>query len=720
MQFQARVNDRLNSDLAGTEIWLRGTIASLPQVGRDHVRFIFRPDTRQAELARIPDQIQVAWYRNQAEPQPDERWRLKLRLRPPRGLANFQGRDSERSYFANGVGALGTVLDSQPIETAARSKSGIHTLRAGVREQIREILPAGSVRALLLSLAIADRSELKASDWQVLRATGTGHLLAISGLHIGLAAVMGFWVFRSALFLIPGMITGGYAGFSVCCAGAVIFASGYGALAGFPISTLRALGMLLVATLVLRMNTVTGVLRAWCFTFLVIMILMPFAILTAGFWLSFAAVLALILYFSPRCGSEGWLAPLPSAQVAVMALTVPLGAFWFQSGSWLSMPANLFSIPWVSLVCVPLILAAIVTIPVSWLFPILVEVAAFSCEVLLAGLSLVASMGDMVQTPAIGLFSTLLGLCGGLLFLLPAGLPVKWLGLCLLVTLVLPRASALKSGEFSLEVLDVGQGLAVEVRTRHHSLLYDTGPGDGRQWSMVDSVIAPALQSDGRGGPDLIVVSHADLDHAGGLDDTMKRFTRAGLLFNGEQDGSRPDACQIGKAWTWDNVHFEVLHPSPWLPYLGNDSSCVISIDNGRHRALLTGDIGKAVESRLATTIGQHDFMTVPHHGSTSSSSRAFLRAVKPSLAVVSASYGNRFGFPKPEVLSAYERIDAQVLSTIDCGAIRAHFPAAGNPRLEAARIDNRKLWQWRSKPADCMVRPQPAMYHLKGPKNKE
>ena len=718
-QFISRLDQRLDPELAGTQIWVRGTISSLPQVSPDHVRFNFRPDERQAQLARIPETIQVRWYRQEVIPEPGEAWALKLRIRPPRGTVNFQGGDSERFYLGAGLGALATVLDARRLNLKSEFTGTTHSLRAKVRKHIQSIVSDSDARALLLSLAIADRSELDSSDWSVLRATGTGHLLAISGLHIGLAAVMGFWLFRGFLWVLPGGFARGYAGFTLSCAASLVVAAAYGVLAGFPVSTVRALGMLAVVTLVLRCSIHTHPLGAWALAFVIVSALNPFAFLSAGFWLSFGAVVALILFFTPRFGVEHWLTRLPRAQFAVMAITLPLGAFWFQAGSWLSLPANLVSIPWVSLVSVPLTLASVIATPFSWLFSALIQLAALSCELLWIVLVLLSQLGNAVLTPAIGLAGVVIGVLGGLLLLLPTGIFARWLGLGLLAMMILPREAMLKHGEYSVEVLDVGQGLAVNVTTRNHSLLYDTGPGDGVGWSTVGSVIAPALASDGKEGPDLIIVSHADLDHAGGLNDIETHYPGSKVLLNDTHEESLNE-CRIGQSWTWDGVSFEVLHPSGWLPYLGNDSSCVISIDNGVHKTLLTGDIGKGVEARLLDSIGEHQFMTVPHHGSTSSSSEAFLRAVNPSLAVVSASYGNRFGFPRSEVITTYERLNIPMLSTIDCGAIRVHFPVTGEAVMKTARIDARKPWRWRPNPEDCMVRPQPSMYHLKRPKNKE
>jgi len=700
---------------------VRGTVASLPIRGPDHLRFLFRPSARQAALADLPSTIEVRWYEDHPAVGAGEGWRLKLRMRPPRGLVNFQGFDREQGLFAAGIGALASVLEGERLPAQASGRSGADGVRSAVRERIREALPPGPGRALVLSLAIADRSEVDDGDWALLRTTGTGHLLAISGLHIGLAAVVGFWLTRGLLFVIP-LVRAGRAVFLTGCAGALLSALTYGALAGFPVSTLRALAMLAVALWVIGARRGTGVFRAWLLALAAVLAIDPFAPLTPGFWLSFGAVLALIAFFAPRGRSSAWWSALPRAQVAVMVVMLPFAALWFQSGSWLAFPANLLAIPWVSFLCVPLVLAGVAAWPLPAVANALLELAWWSCASLHEFLQALAGLegGRRWLTPGVGQIATGLGLGGGLLLLLPRGLAVRWLGLGLLAILFLPRAADLAESEYSVEILDVGQGLAVLVKTRNHSLLYDTGPGgsleNGMSWSLFDPVIAPALAADGVGPPDVVAVSHADLDHAGGLPDLLARFRDLELRIN-ERDGENVN-CSRGWSWTWDGVDFQVVHPSGFLPYLGNDSSCVISIDNGRHRTLLSGDISTVVEDRIARGLGEHDLITVPHHGSASSSGPTMIAETRPRWAVVSAAYGNRFGFPRVEVVARYRRQGTVVLSTIDCGALKAEFRRHGEAVLIPARAARDGPWRWRSEPP-CMATSDLAMYHLERPESR-
>lgn len=719
-RFQQQLDQRLDPKLEGAELWVQGSVDSLPRQTPDFHQFLFKPGRRQAVLAGIPDTIQVTWAQPPRQVDPGVTLHLKLRFKPPIGLVNFQGYDREQSLFAAGIGALATVVDYRASPQENTGDFMLLKARDAVRKRIRDVLPEGEPRALLLALAIADRSELEGDSWNVLRITGTGHLLAISGLHIGLAGVIGFFVVRLFVPLLAWFKSGNRA-MVACSIGSFLTALGYGALAGFPVSTLRALAMLAVALALLCSRRATNPLRAWAIAVGLVLLLDPFAPLTPGFWLSFGAVLALLLYFSPRPQAPTWWSTLPRAQLAVTAVTLPLGIYWFQAGAWLSLPANLLAIPWVSLVSVPLVLATLATWPFATLGEWPLELAWWSCQALSWFLTTLADHagGKVWQTPVASFASVALAIAGGLLLLLPRGLAIRWLGLCLMLPLLLPRAPTLDAGSYRVENLDVGQGQAVLVETRNHTLLYDTGPGDGEGRDLVGSVIAPALARDGKSAPDLVVVSHGDLDHAGGLQTLRDHFGELSIRYNRRNPQAEPPLCHDSQNWNWDGVHFQVLHPSRWLPYQGNDSSCVISIDNGRHRTLLSGDISIVIEDRLAHSLDDYYLLTVPHHGSASSSGHALLFAARPQLAVASAAYGNRFGFPRPEVTQRYQRLGSTLLSTIDCGAVSTYFPVDGKPRSSAARLARDAPWRWHP-PISCMASSEPGMYHLPRKNSKE
>ena len=227
-------------------------------------------------------------------------------------------------------------------------------------------------------------------------------------------------------------------------------------------------------------------------------------------------------------------------------------------------------------------------------------------------------------------------------------------------------------------------------------MLYDTGPGDGNGFDLVRSVIAPALAARGSGTLERVIISHADLDHAGGLGSLLDGYGSASYHGNFHTPPEGIDSCRMPLKWTWPGIHFEVLHPRPGLPYLGNDSSCVISVQAGAHRALLAGDISQAVENRLLLdNVSKHSVLLVPHHGSKSSSGNAFVRQLDPDLAIATASLGNRFGFPRHETRQRFEFRGSHFMSTGECGAIRLRLLAGGGIEAASARRHRNRIWRW-------------------------
>jgi competence protein ComEC len=268
-------------------------------------------------------------------------------------------------------------------------------------------------------------------------------------------------------------------------------------------------------------------------------------------------------------------------------------------------------------------------------------------------------------------------------------------GLFLFAPLLLQEAGPLAPGSVEVEVLDAGQGTAVVLRTSDQTLLYDTGPGDGRERSVVGGVIGPALARHGS-GPHRVIVSHGDMDHAGGLGAVRRRYPAAAIHASLEAPPQDVEPCRRGVRWYSSEATIETLHPTVGLPYLGNDSSCVLSVRSAGAGILLPGDISSAIESRLLLeSVGRHDFLLVPHHGSNTSSRADFLARIRPRIAVATAGLGNRFGFPKDTVRERYETAGAKFWSTGDCGALRLRFEADGRIGIAGARRERRRIWRW-------------------------
>jgi competence protein ComEC len=695
-QLNTRLNERLEPALASTVHTVEGRIESLPEVFENFTRFQFKPSLSSSSTS-LPHIILVYWFRNSPALEPGEPWRLDLRITPPWSRINFQGPDKERWLFAEGIGALATVSAGQRIQSDPALFHGWDSIRQTLRLQIGKILSSNERLGVVLALAIADRSKLQSSQRDVLAQTGTSHLLAISGLHVGLAALLGLWFARPLLMFIPGCWRGRLIYPATLLAGFTT-AFIYAGLAGFGTSTVRALVMLSVGLLALLSGRAIHPGQALTVALVSVLLLDPFSVLGAGFWMSFSAVAALMFIFTPRhTACEIKVVQLIRAQAGIMVFLLPLNAWWFQSVSGSGLIANLLAIPWLSLVVVPLVLLGIVALPVFYGLSEYAFIAAgYSAQGLLAVLSVIAdipaSSSKLFQP---NICSTLLATIGALCLVLPRGITCRWLGLLLFLPLYSPGETLLDS-ELKLEVLDVGQGTAVLAQSAQHLLIYDTGPGNGLDYDLVDQVIEPAIMQSGHSGPDSFLISHADLDHAGGLGRLMELYPETNVWANLPVPKPGIESCHEPRNWIWEGVNFEVLHPTQYLPYQGNDSSCVLSIRSKNFSILLPGDISETVENRLGSLgLAPHNVLLVPHHGSNTSSSLAFLETVSPDIAIATAGLGNRFGFPRKKVRERYRKLGIPLWSTGECGAIRLKLSGEGQITAHSARRVRKAPWRW-------------------------
>jgi competence protein ComEC len=307
-----------------------------------------------------------------------------------------------------------------------------------------------------------------------------------------------------------------------------------------------------------------------------------------------------------------------------------------------------------------------------------------------------AIQGELIALAPPSFIQVLLAFSGAALLLLPRGVPYRWMGAFLLVPLFIPPGARTEPGELELEILDVGQGTAVLLNSGSRTLLYDSGPGNGSEYDLVDSVIAPALAVRGSRTLGQVVISHSDLDHAGGMKSLLLKYGFASYRGNLANPHPRISPCVVTEEWSWPAVSFEVLHPTPRLRYLGNDSSCVISVKSGKNQILLSGDISSRIENRLLLEgVSHHTILLVPHHGSNSSSSAEFIGRIDADVAVATAGLGNRFGFPRPETRQRYDSHGTLFLSTGDCGAIRFKLKSDGNLDTSSARREKNRIWRW-------------------------
>ncbi len=527
---------------------------------------------------------------------------------------------------------------------------------------------------MLYALVSGDGSLISSAGWRMLRDTGTVHLMVVSGLHVGLVAGMGYHIARLAVRAFPLVLLWFPARRAGALAG-VLAASGYVALTGGGVPGLRALCMSALILGALAWGRRLSPWLVWLVALVLVLVGQPDVVHRQGFWLSFGAVAVLIWFFAGRSVRErrlpGAAATLVRAQYALLIGLSPL-LVMLQGQVPSSGPiANLVAVPVVSFLVIPAaLLGALLVERVPVLGEAALTMAAVVVVELMSVLGASASLPPIFAAPR--LLPVLMALATGLLMLARGG-PARHLLLCLAWAIwALPPDHGVPVGEFRVLTMDVGQGSAVLVDTNNHRLLFDAGPRYPSGFDLGAQVVVPTIVATGAPRLDTLVVSHGDMDHSGGVDAVV------GAVRVGEIYESRPDSgssrCSVGRSWRWDDVDFRFLHP-PTLAMAGglgsNDASCVLLIDNGRERVLLPGDIGAAVEGQLLRALDPIDVLLAAHHGSATSSSRAFVRVVKPDVALISAGRGNRYGHPHPDVVERFEEVGARVYLTADHGALQ-------------------------------------------------
>lgn len=680
------------------DVSLAGFVDDFPDVGAERAVFSFR--VVGAGDARVPARLRLSWYDPPPTLAAGESLDIVARLRAPRGLVNPGTFDYERWLFVERIGATGYVR-SGSIVTDRRYGIAQDWLRfrARLARRIDQAIDNPSAAALVVALSLGERDGFDDDQWAVLRRTGTSHLVAISGLHVGLIAAFAFWLLHRLGLMLPYR----FARHSLSAAAvlAIVPAGLYAALAGFALPTQRALAMLVIvqALIVSRRRPALG--SSLALALIGVLGLDPLASLEASFWLSFGAVamIALLVRSAPtRTEGTGRVRRMAAGflrlQTGITLGLVPLTVLFFNEASLVSIGVNLVAIPFFSFVMVPLCL---------------VTTLAIFCGVGSGIVTVCATLADLVWTvlgnvgawpyasvplQAPGLLA-MVGAVGGVLLALPRqplpGRRAAWLAL---LPLVFARDVRPDPGAADLQVFDVGHGLAVLVETENHRLLYDAGPAYLSGFDTGAQVIVPSLRSAGAATLDLLLLSHADIDHAGGAAAVLDAFPAARRLHGPDVSDIGGRTCVAGEHWTWDRVVFTVLHPPPDFTPLGNESSCVLRIDTAHASVLIAGDIEARAELLLADreAVGA-DIVVVPHHGSATSSTERFVRAVKPRLAIVSAGFDNRWGFPRPEVTRRWERVGASMLVTGDVGAIGLRL-RAGDWDVRLERRAKRHYWR--------------------------
>lgn len=729
---QERLSEFLPAEWEGRDVVFTGVVAALPQRFAQGDRYEFDVESVQTPGARIPKRIQLAWYRGRnlssgageeaaiaasadasgvAEGdvlRPGERWRFTARFRQPHGNANPQGFDYEAWLLERNIRALGTVrkhgenvrIDaSVPASISAfmlYSGYAVERLRDVLRERFLAALPDAPYRGALIALAIGDQRSIPGEQWTLFNRTGVTHLVSISGLHVTMLAALfaglANWLWRRSERLML-RLPAPKAALAVGWLAAFV----YSLLAGFGVPVQRTLYMLSVAALALWSGRNFGASRILLLALFVVLLIDPWAVLSVGFWLSFGAVAALLFAGGARLGEDsGWrtvAARWGMAQWAVTVACLPLLLLFFQQFSLVSPLANALAIPVVSLLVTPL---ALIFAVFPW--PPLLQLDHWLLTQLMTALAWLAAW-PVWQQPAPPAWTVVPALAGIVWLLLPRGFPARWLGCVLLLPVLLWQAPRPPAGEAWVDVLDVGQGLAVVVRTATHDLLYDTGPRYSAEADAGQRVVAPFLRAVGIRRLDTLIASHQDTDHTGGLA-SVRMALPVSRLLSSAVDAFGGELCVAGQRWTWDGVRFSVLHPvnEDYVdnPASSNHLSCVLKVETAGSSVLLTGDIETKAEDALLLRAGKvlrSDVVIAPHHGSRNSSTPTFLAAVGAREAVFSAGYRNAFGHPHAETLARYAG-SRQWRTDMD-GAV--HLKLSSHTEVSSWRETRRRYWHWRA-----------------------
>jgi competence protein ComEC len=671
---------RLPTAADGADATMRIEVVGLPEQRERQLRFEARVLTSDmlAEGARL----RLSWYAPAPVLAPGDRIDATLRLRRPRGLVNPGGFDFERHALVERISAVGYVRSGEKL--AGQGGGALDRVRLRIAARIDAAVAEPSMAALLRALAIGDVRGLADDDWDRLRATGTGHLVAISGLHVGLVAAFGAWAF-AALYRLAPVLGLRWPRPQAMAIGALTTATGYALLAGFGVPVVRTLLMIAVslsATLLRRsLRSVDALLLA---AFAIVLV-DPLSLLGAGFWLSFVGVAFLIWAVT---GAETTFAGLLRAQVAMSIGLLPIGAWWFAQTSVIGLVANLLAVPWITFVVVPLLLVAML-VDTVFAWSGLYAVPAALLQPLWQGLAHAAALPLAEwQFARFDAWALLLAVLGAGWMLLPRGVPLRALGALLMLPLLLPAARDLAAGEYEVSVFDVGQGLSVLVRTREHALLYDAGARISADFDLGDAVVVPSLHALSVRELDRLLISHLDGDHAGGRAAVKRAFPAAEEHVGNDADPA--PRCLAGERWAWNEVQFELLHPPLHFPDLDNDNSCVLRVSSRFGSTLLPGDIGALIEQRLAREQAgalDVDIVVAAHHGSRSSSSHELVRAASAEAVVYSRGWRNRFGHPAAEVDRRWRDAGAAVFDTARDGALQVRVAADGRVVTTARAI---------------------------------
>lgn len=712
---------QLPDAMAERDIVVEGQVIDLPQ--ENNRRQLFTLKLARAyttyepykAFENIPQKINISSY-GELRVKTGERWRLVVKLKKPRGFVNPDGFDYQASLLRRGIGATGYIRKGESELLETQSSFSLDVLRYELQQWLINTSDSPQ-KGILVALLVGDTSLVDREQWGEMLKTGTNHLIAISGLHLGFFAIVGFFVgnllgrfVQLVWHKYPSMIMG-----YVFSVGFTLF---YSLIAGFNIPTIRTLIMLAVVQLALLWQRTFRGRDTLLIALVLVLLYDPLAAYDIGFWLSFGAVAMLIFCFSGRISISNkttsqriyqnhFVLFIKSQWVMFIGLLIPL-AVLVHTSSLLAPPANFIAIPVITFFVVPcLILAALCHFTFSALEGFFLNCAELGMSVVREWLNYLLTLGAGQLNPLINInpWAIFLAALSVALILMPRALGNKWLGgVGLILALFIPLKQL---PDLQILVFDVGQGTAILIRTPNHQLLYDTGPEYTENFDAGSGIIVPYLQSQGLRRLDALVVSHNDKDHSGGLLGVLAAINVDQLLL-GEPDklialnknetrSVQPDVnnCHTQAPWQWDGVHFRFITWPITPSAKANNHSCVLLIEFNGQKILLAGDIEKDVERILSEReeISAVDILLAPHHGSKTSSTAGFLAQVHPHRVIYSAGFHNQHGHPHADVQTRYERVGALPHNTAYTGALEFTWRGQQPYQLTQYRQAQARYW---------------------------
>jgi competence protein ComEC len=695
---------RLPENLEGKTISITGIVASIPEHDQQRTTFLFLFDKLQAENKQIKTKalVHLSWQYPKENIKVGDEWRFRVRLKKIHGMMNPGSFDYEAWSLQEGIRASGYIYhdDAKKISSHWYNYPW-QRIREHMYEEIIKVLPQTTTSPWVAALALGIRQGVSADSWQVLRNTGTNHLMAIAGLHIGFMSAFVYALVNRVWRRIPKLVlkcpaqhAGGIA--------ALLVAFGYSALAGFSLPTQRACIMLVIFFIIslLRRNNIAW--QAWSLALFSVLFINPLSVLTESFWLSFGSVALIIYGMSARLSPKGLWWRLGRIQWVLTLGLIPLSIWFFHECSFVSFIANSIAIPFVGFLIVPVILLGCLILLIST--KIGGFILLFSDKllaILWKILSYFSHLSWAVWYQGIPHYYFLIfASIAVVILLVPVGFPGRWFGLVCLLPFLLYQPLQPPRGDAWVTMLDVGQGLSTIIQTSQHVLIYDTGARLSENFDMGKNVVLPFLHTIGAKKIDMLVVSHRDNDHSGGANAILKEIAVLNIKTSSLKlfPQSIASYCLQHETWRWDGVDFEFLYPSEDLLDRDNDSSCVLKISTKQHQILLPGDIEKFAEKYLATTIPQSlrsEILIAPHHGSKTSAVSQFIEAINPKIVLFPVGYRNRYHFPNVNVLKLYKELGVSMYDSVTGGAVQIKL--SDNPILipELYRVTHQHYWNF-------------------------